>query len=358
VTADDVSAAPETIDEAEVVVVGGGPAGASCAALLAERGHDVLIVDQERFPRDKPCGDGLTRSAVAFCERLGLGELMEEAHPVMGLRVVLDHRSYEYREYAPTPRRPQRARCIPRRTLDEALLQAALARGARFRHARVTGSARTNGLVRTDTLVDNRPAALRSRFVVAADGATSRLRRTAGHGRIDDDTMAYAVRAYFRCEQALEPVFEAYVPLDFDGQGIAGYGWLFPIDAHTANIGVGYWRGGGLRSPTNMRAVLDAFVEQLMLRGRRRFGEWGCVHCHIPPLTYSSHGVYDVGFADERGLRKFNPPSLRGVGQGYRFLHDNRAASLEEVFTKFGHQVGTDVDRRDLADLLRFLRSL
>ncbi len=93
-------------------------------------------------------------------------------------------------------------------------------------------------------------------------------------------------------------------------------------------------------------------------RGRRIFEEHGCVRCHIAPLTYTSHGVYDVGFADERGQRKFNPPSLRGVGQGYRFLHDNRAATLEEVFTKFRHKVGTDTSEDDLADLLRFLRSL
>jgi DNA-binding beta-propeller fold protein YncE len=93
-------------------------------------------------------------------------------------------------------------------------------------------------------------------------------------------------------------------------------------------------------------------------RGRQVFQERGCVRCHIPPLTYSSHGVHDVGFADERGLRKFNPPSLRGVGQGYRFLHDNRAATLEEVFTKFRHKVGADISADELADLLRFLRSL
>jgi cytochrome c peroxidase len=93
-------------------------------------------------------------------------------------------------------------------------------------------------------------------------------------------------------------------------------------------------------------------------RGRRVFEEHGCVRCHIPPLTYTSHGVHDVGFADERGLRKFNPPSLRGVSQGYCFLHDNRAATLEEVFTKFRHKVGTDTSKEDLADLLRFLRSL
>jgi cytochrome c peroxidase len=93
-------------------------------------------------------------------------------------------------------------------------------------------------------------------------------------------------------------------------------------------------------------------------RGRSVFQQRGCVHCHIPPLTYSSHETYDVGFADERGQRKFNPPSLRGVSQGYRFFHDNRAATLEEVFTKFHHKVGEGIATEDLADLLRFLRSL
>ncbi|HZU35453.1 MAG TPA: hypothetical protein VFA18_06085, partial [Gemmataceae bacterium] len=64
-----------------------------------------------------------------------------------------------------------------------------------------------------------------------------------------------------------------------------------------------------------------------------------------------------VGFADERGLRRFNPPSLRGVSQGRHFLHDNRAATLAEVFIKYRHKVGA-ISEDDLADLLRFLRSL
>jgi DNA-binding beta-propeller fold protein YncE len=106
--------------------------------------------------------------------------------------------------------------------------------------------------------------------------------------------------------------------------------------------------------PVTEDAVDRAQVE----RGRQVFEQRGCAHCHIPPLTYSSHGSHDVGFADERGRRTFNAPSLRGVGQGYRFLHDNRAATLEEVFTKFRHQVGTGMTADDYAALLRFLRSL
>jgi DNA-binding beta-propeller fold protein YncE/cytochrome c peroxidase len=93
-------------------------------------------------------------------------------------------------------------------------------------------------------------------------------------------------------------------------------------------------------------------------RGRRVFEKHHCGQCHVAPLTYTSWDVYDVGFADERGLRKFNPPSLRGVGHGDRFLHDNRAATLKEVFTKYRHRVPADMPAEDLADLLRFLRSL
>jgi cytochrome c peroxidase len=110
--------------------------------------------------------------------------------------------------------------------------------------------------------------------------------------------------------------------------------------------------------PPTEPATADETDRRRLERGRRIFLKHGCVHCHIPPLTYTSHEAYDVGFADERGLRKFNPPSLRGVGQGYHFLHDNRATTLEEVFTRFRHKVGEGLSPSELADLLRFLRSL
>ena len=105
-------------------------------------------------------------------------------------------------------------------------------------------------------------------------------------------------------------------------------------------------------------ATGDKRDRETIERGEVIFHERGCIRCHIPPLTYSSHETHDVGFADENGLRKFNPPSLRGVGQGYRYLHDNRAATLEEVFTKYRHKVGSGLTSQERDDLLRFLRSL
>ena len=54
----------------------------------------------------------------------------------------------------------------------------------------------------------------------------------------------------------------------------------------------------------------------------------------------------------------FNPPTLLGVGQRGPYFHDNRAASLEQVFLKHKHQLETDLSSGQLKDLLAFLRSL
>ncbi len=43
-----------------VIIVGAGPAGSSCASFLAKRGHRILLVDKPKFLRDKTCGDGIS----------------------------------------------------------------------------------------------------------------------------------------------------------------------------------------------------------------------------------------------------------------------------------------------------------
>ncbi|HEV3116557.1 MAG TPA: cytochrome c peroxidase, partial [Gemmataceae bacterium] len=92
-------------------------------------------------------------------------------------------------------------------------------------------------------------------------------------------------------------------------------------------------------------------------RGRAVFHQQACTRCHTPP-EYTSPGAYDVGFRDEVGNTRFNPPSLRGVSQGGPYLHDNRAATLEEVISKYRHQLKNELTKQDREDLLMFLRSL
>lgn len=92
-------------------------------------------------------------------------------------------------------------------------------------------------------------------------------------------------------------------------------------------------------------------------RGRLVFDRQNCGTCHIAP-TYTSSEAYDVGFVDEVGNRKFNPPSLRGVSQRDALFHDNRATSLEDAFTRHHHRVPAEMPASDIADLVEFLRTL
>jgi YVTN family beta-propeller protein len=102
------------------------------------------------------------------------------------------------------------------------------------------------------------------------------------------------------------------------------------------------------------RGTIDA---DAFKRGRKIFTREKCASCHSPP-TYTTPKTYDVGLRDEVGGTHFNPPSLRGVSQGGPFFHDNRAATLEDVFRRYRHQLAGKLTEQELQDLLHFLRSL
>ncbi len=125
----------------------------------------------------------------------------------------------------------------------------------------------------------------------------------------------------------------------------------------------------GPRPTTEQVADLTAYLRTLappprsvssgeaVHRGEKIFHERGCAHCHAPP-NYTTSRTYDVGLDDELGKKTFNPPSLRGAGHGTTFFHDGRAERLEEVFTRYRHQVPVNMPRQEIDDLLAFLRSL
>jgi YVTN family beta-propeller protein len=111
-------------------------------------------------------------------------------------------------------------------------------------------------------------------------------------------------------------------------------------------------------SPPPARArLVGKLDEAAMRRGREVFARHACATCHTPP-TYTSGKTYDVGLADEAQLKMFNPPSLRGAGQGGPYFHDGRAATLAEVFSRYRHQVKGELTKQELGDLLEFLESL
>lgn len=97
--------------------------------------------------------------------------------------------------------------------------------------------------------------------------------------------------------------------------------------------------------------------EGAVRRGRAVFEQRHCNRCHEPPF-YTTPRSYDVGLVDEMDNRTFNPPSLRGLSQSGPFFHDSRAITLEEVLTRYRHELKEALSHQERQDLLAFLLSL
>ena len=208
-----------------MVIAGAGPAGVAAAVALAARipAERILCLDKARFPRDKPCGGGLTGHAHAALARLGL-EVRVPRVPCGRGRLVYGGRARDVALGRPVD-------IVRRCEFDADLVAQARARGieiltgeglASFEvEARADGGA---GLVRIATTTGRR---LTARVLVGADGAGSRVRRA----------LAADARPPLRLFQAEVPMPPALAELvdgrmvyDFSpmARGLRGYVWLFP----------------------------------------------------------------------------------------------------------------------------------
>jgi geranylgeranyl reductase family protein len=228
---------PATSARHEVLVVGGGPAGAATAYWLASAGHDVLVVEKKTFPREKTCGDGLTPRAVRQLHDMGLGERLEDFHRFNGLRALAHGITLEL-EWPEHPDLPSFGYVVRRRDLDQIVAEIAVKAGATvWEDAEATAPIIDRGLVR-GAIVHGEE--VRADYVVVADGANSRFGRAIGTARDRAYPQGMAIRGYFESPLHADPWIESALDVkDRNGNALPGYGWIFPVGDGCVNVGVG-----------------------------------------------------------------------------------------------------------------------
>jgi menaquinone-9 beta-reductase len=257
--------------DAEVIVVGAGPAGSTVATYLARAGVDVLLLEKTEFPREKVCGDGLTPRGVKQLIDLGI-DTSEDAGWVhsRGLRILTGDLTLEL-DWPDLTSYPPYGVSRTRHDFDDLLAKLAVKAGARLYERTTVTSAITNAIgrvvgVEAKVGPERTPVKYYAPLVLACDGVSARLALSVGIQKNEKRPMGVAVRQYYKSPRHDDPFIEGHLELwdksdPRDPKLLPGYGWAFPLGDGTVNVGLGMLSTSASFRNTDYRALLRQWLD-------------------------------------------------------------------------------------------------
>ena len=160
----------------DVAIIGGGPAGSSCAAFCARAGLHTLVLERERFPREKVCGDCINPSCWPVLERLAIAaQVLDLSHSELTSVEFIAIDGHKVSVDLPTGDAPEAGEISVKRSLfDHLLLKRAREVGALVREEITVTALEHNGDWKIATLTSGD---FRARALIAADGRNSTVAR-------------------------------------------------------------------------------------------------------------------------------------------------------------------------------------
>jgi menaquinone-9 beta-reductase len=243
------------MNQRDLLIIGGGPAGSAAAIVAARAGVNVTLFEKGPHGRDKVCGDGLTPRAVAALDELKVDQ--SSAHRIDGLRMIAGSKTREL-AWPTTDRFPNHGAVWPRHRFDTHLIDVAIESGAEVRFESealpVMDGDRCLGVVSGGETFS-------APLTILAAGAQGAAAKMLGAERDQDEPFGLAIRAYAPTPRHAERHLEACLSLrDEHGTAVPGYGWMFPAGDGTVNIGVGALSTMKGFKKLNLNTLLDQYA--------------------------------------------------------------------------------------------------
>ena len=245
----------------DIIIIGAGPAGATCALQLRHSKLNVLLIDKATFPRSKTCGDAITGRSIKTLFRC-CPELVEQFR-TFPLKTEIKHTRLNINHHKPIDIHwVNEAYCCRRADFDQALLQ-----GVRqyAPNVQILEGFQVNDIIEGDTVPgryivgnSNQQRYFSTQFLVGSDGTQSIVGKKLTTTRLEQNHHAGAVRAYFSGVKGLHlNRTEVFVLPEF----MPGYFWVFPLSEDTANIGFGMLTSSIAQQKINLKEAVYAFIQ-------------------------------------------------------------------------------------------------
>jgi geranylgeranyl reductase family protein len=339
-------------DDADVIVVGAGPAGSTAAYHLAQAGLSVLLLEKTTFPREKVCGDGLTPRAVRSLVAMGIDT--SPAQPGepgwlhnRGLRVYGGGRMVEL-DWPELASYPDYGLVRSRYDFDDLLARQAQRVGAKLlEQCAVDGPVtdRTGRVVGVTARLgpDRIPVTFRAPVVVAADGVSGRLALALGIGRRENRPMGVAVRRYYTSPRHQDDYLESWLELREGDRLLPGYGWIFGMGDGTCNVGLGVLNSSSAFRSTNYRDMLTRWMANTPAEWEfREETATGPIRGAGLPMAFNRTPHYSRGLllvGDTGGM--VNPFN----GEGIAYAMESAQMAAEQVAQALSRPAGASRER-------------
>jgi geranylgeranyl reductase family protein len=244
----------------DVIVVGAGPGGCAAAISLGRKGYQVLVVEKDRFPRGKVCGDGISPPALAALERLGILQGVMQKNPwrIDGVELSSPAGQIVAASFSHLKGPYPFALAMPRREFDFLVSQNL----QRYPSIEILENWEVKDFIDQDGVIkgvkaqsEGQKEEFFAKFLVGADGAYSVVARKTVSREKNFQQGAFGIRAYFQGVKNLSHRIEIHC----DRSILPGYGWVFPIGEDSANVGVGI--ASRHLKEKNIRNLFQTFVE-------------------------------------------------------------------------------------------------
>jgi geranylgeranyl reductase family protein len=250
--------------DADVLVVGAGPAGSSAAYWLASAGLDVALLEKTAFPREKVCGDGLTPRGTRALVDMGID--VSEANGWLhnrGLRVIGGGQRLHL-DWPELTSFPPFGLVRPRADLDAMLARQAVKAGARLYEQTGVTAPLVDKAGRV-TGVRTKDGEFRAPLVLSCEGVSGKLAQHLDIHRNAKRPLGVAVRRYYTSPKTNDDYLESWLEL-WDGRPnesnlLPGYGWIFGMGDGTVNVGLGALNTSAGFQKTDYRALLTRWLD-------------------------------------------------------------------------------------------------